>query len=40
MGEKVRVYSTPVCPFCKMTKEFISQKGVEFTDYDVSKDRV
>jgi glutaredoxin len=22
-----------------MTKEFFSQKGVEFTDYDVTKDR-
>lgn len=39
MKEKVRVYSTPGCPFCKMTKEFLSQKGVEFTDYDVTKDR-
>ena len=39
MSKKVRVYSTPGCPYCKMTKEFLSQKGVEFTDYDVTKDR-
>ena len=39
MSEKVRIYSTPGCPFCKMTKEFLSQKGVEFTDYDVTKNR-
>ena len=39
MSKKVRVYSTPGCPFCKMTKEFLSQKGVEFTNYDVTKDR-
>ena len=39
MSEMVRIYSTPTCPFCKMAKEFLSKKGVEFTDYDVTKDR-
>lgn len=39
MAEKVKIYSTPTCPFCKMTKEFLSQKGIEFIDYDVTKDR-
>ncbi len=39
MGEKVKIYSTPACPFCKMAKEFLSQKGIEFIDYDVTKDR-
>lgn len=39
MSEKVRIFSTPRCPFCKMAKEFLSKKGVEFTDYDVTKDR-
>ena len=39
MAEKVKIYSTPTCPFCKMTKEFLSQKGIEFIDYDVTKNR-
>ena len=39
MSEKVKIYSTPTCPFCKMTKEFLWQKGIEFIDYDVTKDR-
>ena len=39
MREKVKIYSTPTCPYCKMAKEFLSQKGVEFIDYDLTKDR-
>jgi glutaredoxin-like YruB-family protein len=35
---KVKVYSTPTCPFCHMAKEFLKSKGIEFEDIDVSKD--
>lgn len=31
----VTLYSTPTCPFCKQTKEFLKKHGVEFTDIDV-----
>ena len=33
---KISVYSTPTCPYCKMTKEHLKQKKVEFEDIDVS----
>lgn len=33
---KISVYSTPTCPFCRTTKEFLKEKGVEFLDIDVS----
>jgi len=36
---KIRVYSTLMCPYCKMTKEFLKEKGIEFEDIDVSVDR-
>jgi len=36
---KVTIYSTPTCPYCKMAKEFLTEKGIEFTDIDVSADR-
>jgi len=36
---KVKVYSTPTCPFCHMAKEFLKEKGIEFEDIDVSKDQ-
>ena len=34
----VAIYSTPTCHFCQMAKEFFGEKGVEYTNYDVSKD--
>lgn len=36
--KKVIIYSTPTCHFCQMTKEFLKEKGIEYTDYDVSTD--
>ena len=35
-GKKVIVYTTPTCPYCKMTKEYLSKKGVKFKEIDVS----
>jgi len=35
----ITVYSTPTCPYCKMVKEFLNEKGVEFKEIDVSTDR-
>ena len=32
------VYSTPTCQFCKMTKAFFHDKGVEFEERDVATD--
>ena len=37
--KKVVVYSTPTWPYCHKAKEYLSQKGVSYTDYDVSVDR-
>lgn len=40
MTEKiVNVYTTQTCPWCHRAKEYLTQKGVPFTDYDVSRDR-
>ena len=35
---KVKVYSTPTCPWCAKTKEFLKERGIEFEDIDVSTD--
>lgn len=37
--KKVTIYSTPTCPWCSKAKEFFKEKGIEFEDIDVSKDR-
>jgi glutaredoxin-like YruB-family protein len=38
MDKTVTIYSTPTCHFCKMAKEFFTEKNVAFTNYDVSAD--
>ena len=36
---KVRVFSTPMCPYCVTLKEFLKEHNFEFEDIDVSKDK-
>jgi glutaredoxin-like YruB-family protein len=33
---KVKVYSTPTCPYCKIAKSFLQENKIEFEDIDVS----
>ncbi|MDI6737472.1 MAG: glutaredoxin family protein [Nanoarchaeota archaeon] len=39
MEKKVKIYSTPTCPYCDMAKQFLSEHKVKFEAVDVSKDR-
>ena len=40
MVEKnVVIYSLPTWPHCKRAKEYRSQKGITYVDYDVAKDK-
>lgn len=32
------VYSTPTCPYCKLTKEFLKEKNIPFQEIDVAAD--
>ena len=36
---KIRVFSTPTCPYCITLKEFLKDKGFDFEDIDVSQDQ-
>lgn len=36
---KVLIFSTPTCSFCNMAKSYFRQKGIKFTDIDVSRDQ-
>ncbi len=38
MDKNVTIYSTPTCHFCHMAKDFFTEKGVQFTDYNVASD--
>jgi glutaredoxin 3 len=35
---KVVVYTTPTCPYCYQAKQFLSQRGVRFTEKNVAAD--
>jgi len=34
----VAIYTTPLCGYCHAAKRLLTQKGVAFTEYDVSRD--
>jgi glutaredoxin 3 len=34
----VTIYSTPTCHFCHAAKDFFTEHGVKFTDYNVATD--
>ena len=34
----VVIYTTPICPYCVRAKSLLKQKGVAWTEIDVSRD--
>ena len=38
MTKSIVIYSKDYCPYCKMAKALLNQKGVAFTEYEVSED--
>jgi len=40
MATKVTIYSTPTCPFCIRAKQFLKENNIQYTDIDVSTDKV
>jgi glutaredoxin-like YruB-family protein len=35
----VKIYTTPTCGYCHQAKRFLADLGVNYTEYDVSRDR-
>ena len=35
--KKIEIYSTATCHFCHMAKEWLTEKGISFTDYNVGE---
>jgi glutaredoxin-like YruB-family protein len=33
----VKIYTTKVCPYCQMAKQFLRQNKIEFEEIDVSE---
>ena len=36
---KIKIYSTPTCPYCHLLKEYLKEKNIEFEDIDVSQNQ-
>lgn len=39
MDKRVKIYTTPTCHYCQKAKEFLTDRGIEFDSFDVSKDK-
>ena len=39
MDNIVKIYTSIGCKPCKMVKNFLLEKGIEFTEYNISKDQ-
>lgn len=37
-NKSITIYSTPTCHFCHMVKEYLSDKGIAYTDHNVAVD--
>jgi len=39
MSKTVKIYSTPTCPWCLRTKQFLKDNNIDFEDIDVSSNQ-
>ena len=38
MSHEVTIYTTPTCPWCQATKEYLRAREIDFEEVDVSAD--
>ena len=38
MDKNITIYSTPTCHFCQMAKDFLKEKGIGYTEFNVASD--
>jgi glutaredoxin-like YruB-family protein len=36
---KIRVFTTPVCPYCVTLKRFLDEKGIQYQEINVLEDK-
>jgi glutaredoxin 3 len=37
--KKVEIYSTPVCKYCSLAKDFFKKNNVQYSEYNVAADQ-
>lgn len=38
-SKRVRLFSTPVCGYCRRAKAYLRDSGIDFVEVDITKDR-
>lgn len=38
-NHEVILYGTSWCPYCRKARDFFTSRGIDFTDYDIEKDK-
>lgn len=36
---KIKIYSTPTCPYCHLLEDYLRSHNIAFESFDVSKDK-
>lgn len=39
MARKVRMYTTPTCPYCTMAKKFLDDNAIKYQEFDIVEDK-
>jgi len=39
MARKVKIYTTPTCPYCKMAKKFLDDNGIKYQEFNIVEDK-
>jgi glutaredoxin 3 len=39
MALEVKIYTTPTCPYCKMTKKFLDYNGIKYQEFNIVEDK-
>ena len=39
MSQKITVYGTATCPYCKRAKAWLEKRGIDFENIDISQNR-
>ncbi|MCM8786696.1 MAG: glutaredoxin family protein [Candidatus Omnitrophica bacterium] len=38
MNKRVKIYSSPTCPWCHRAKQFLRENNIDFEEFDVTSD--
>jgi glutaredoxin 3 len=35
----IKIYTTPTCGYCQMAKKYLAERGLQYVEYDVARDK-